>query len=370
MKKDEKRKKKKVGIILRNLSKAGVTRFISNVLFAIDKNKHIHEKFEFYLIHNDDNSKLIDGTPIGDFGKNFRRIMVPGKSVILWDYIFSFFGLRNKNLDVLLYLKNNIPFTHRLLKCKKINVIHDLLDFSDVGKNRRLNSLYNRVFFKISCKLSNKVIAVSKSTKKEIKRNLDVAESKICVIYEAADKQFKKTDPDMAVLERYDIKKPFILYTGSDVPRKNIKRLVKCFKSVSHCIPHNLILAGNFRKKYEGHKVRQIGYISNHDIITLYNLADLYAYPSLHEGFGLPILEAQACGCPVITSDKTSCPEVAGYGARIIDPYSEDELSGGLVKILTDNDYKNQLVKKGYENLKRFSWEKTVDGFLEVIEDV
>ncbi|MBD3249158.1 glycosyltransferase [Candidatus Woesearchaeota archaeon] len=362
--------KKKIGIILRNLSRAGVTRFISNILFTLDNDRDIHKRFDFHVIYNDDNSKLIDGTPLEKFGRNLKKIKILGKNILLWDYIFSFFGLKDKNFDVLLYPKNNIPLTHNLLRCKKINVIHDLLDFSSIGKNRQLNSVYNRLFFRISCNLSDRIIAVSKSTKKEIIRHLNIDKKKICVVYEAADKQFKEMPPDMDVLKKYNIKKPFIFYVGSDVPRKNIKRLVESFKSISHDVPHHLVLAGNFRKKYKGRRINQIGYISNHDLVSLYNLADLYAYPSLYEGFGLPILEAQACGCPVLASNTASCPEIAGDGACIINPYSEKNISEGIVKVLTDDDYKNQLIEKGYGNLERFSWEKTVSNILEAIKDV
>jgi glycosyltransferase involved in cell wall biosynthesis len=105
--------------------------------------------------------------------------------------------------------------------------------------------------------------------------------------------------------------------------------------------------------------------VDEDDLPKIYNLADLLLFPSLYEGFGLPILEAQACGCPVLTSSVTSCPEVAGNGAHIVDPYSIDEIREGTLKILKDNIYKEQLIQKGLENVKKFSWEKTANKILE-----
>jgi glycosyltransferase involved in cell wall biosynthesis len=108
--------------------------------------------------------------------------------------------------------------------------------------------------------------------------------------------------------------------------------------------------------------------VDEDDLPKIYNLADLLLFPSLYEGFGLPILEAQACGCPVLTSNVTSCPEVAGDGAHIVDPYSVDEIRDGILKIIKDNNYKEQLIKKGFENIKRFSWEKSARKILELID--
>jgi glycosyltransferase involved in cell wall biosynthesis len=115
-------------------------------------------------------------------------------------------------------------------------------------------------------------------------------------------------------------------------------------------------------------RVIKIGFVDEDDLPKIYNLADLLLFPSLYEGFGLPILEAQACGCPVLTSNVTSCPEVAGDGAHIVDPYSVDEIRDGILKIIKDNNYKEQLIKKGFENIKRFSWEKSARKILELID--
>lgn len=109
--------------------------------------------------------------------------------------------------------------------------------------------------------------------------------------------------------------------------------------------------------------------MSGQELKSMYSMAALYVYPSWYEGFGLPILEAQACGCPVLISNLTSCPEAAGEGAHFVDPYSVEAIKEGILRMLTDQDYKNTLIKKGYENIKRFSWEKSAEVIISSIRE-
>jgi len=103
---------------------------------------------------------------------------------------------------------------------------------------------------------------------------------------------------------------------------------------------------------------------------ALYSAADVYLFPSLYEGFGLPILEANACGCPVLTSNATSCPEIAGTGAHIVDPLSVSEIADGILKITTNSTYKDELVQRGYDNVKNYNWKKTAQVVKGVITDL
>ena len=349
--------KKKVGIIVRNLSQRGVNRFISNILYAVDSNQELHKKFSIYIIHNNDGSKLMDGTPVHKSGKNIKKKCIQGKNVLFWDYLWSTFQLCKEDFDVVIYPKNNIPFTHIFCGHKRINVIHDLLDFSPVSKNRVLNSVYNRFFFRLSCRISNKVIAISQSTKKDIIKYLKINKEKIKVIYEAVEDSFC-LDKSSKTCEKLGVQKPFVLYVGSDRPRKNLKRVINSFSKIKERV--TLVLVGNIKEDYKIRNVLNLRRVSDSDLIALYNEAELFVFPSLYEGFGLPILEAQACGCPVLTSNVTSCPEVAGRGAHIVNPYSEKEIAIGIKKILYDSAYKKELKRKGYKNLERFSWRKSV----------
>jgi glycosyltransferase involved in cell wall biosynthesis len=143
---------------------------------------------------------------------------------------------------------------------------------------------------------------------------------------------------------------------------------------------HDLVITGDsiwgeneIQKYINGNQLRErvkiLGYVPEEDLIALYSAADLFIYLSLYEGFGLPILEAQACGCPVLTSDITSCPEVAGDGAHLVDPYSVAEISDGIKEILLNEKYRQAIIKKGNENVKKFFWQKTAKSILKVVRD-
>lgn len=360
--------KKKVGILARGITNGGVGRFVKNILNEFDKRKD----FEFYLICNQKKIKNLKY-------KNIKTIFISQKNKLKFDYIDSYNKIKELKLDIVIYPKNIIPNRHFNLKCKKINIVHDLGYFEkSLNAYPFLDTLFMKTFMKQSCKKSDLIFAVSESTKEDIISRFKINENKIKVIYEGIENNFKliKNKKELTkTLNKLNIKKPFIFYSGEITPRKNIWRILKSFNSLKNKIPHNLYITGGkikdskevlyyINKMLRG-RVKILGYVSEIELVNLYNLADLYLYPSLYEGFGLPILEAQACGCPVLTSNKTSCPEVAGKGALIINPYSEKEIEEGILKILNDKKHKERLIKKGFENVKRFSWGKTVDKILE-----
>jgi len=369
------REKKKIGIIIRSLSSGGVGRLIYKILDELNKIKKMG--FEITLIYMDENETLINNKKLKNSFKNIKKLYKPGKNKFIWDYIQLPFYLKYERFDVLIYLKNHIPITNVLIPSKKINIVHDLLDLeSTVDSNKFVNSIYNKLFFKLSCRLADKVLAISESTKREIINKLNIPPSKINVIELAVDDKFYTLPSNSPILEKtkkgLNLPDKFILYIGSDVPRKNLEHLASAFKGIMNNVPHSLILVGKsvkglHKKLAKKEKIQWKGYVSEEELIALYNLADLFVFPSLYEGFGLPILEAQACGTPVLTSNVTSCPEVAGNSAHLVDPYSIDDIKNGMLKIIKNKDYKEKLIKSGFENIKRFSWEKTVKKMMKEI---
>jgi glycosyltransferase involved in cell wall biosynthesis len=363
-------KKRKIGFIARGLTKGGVTRFIDNLLKEFDLN----ENYVFYLF-TDEESYL-------NRFKNIKVVYIKKSNKLFWDYFFCFNTLRKNNIDYIIYPKNIIPVTHLLLRSKKFNIIHDLGYFEkELDAYRFLDTLYMKSLMGISCSFADKILAVSEFTKRELIKRFKSNSDKIKVISEAVEGNFNVLDNNTfanEIMRKYNLNPPFIFYCGSVTPRKNILRMLKAFNEIKDKIPHNFYLTGNaewkmsivskYIKENDLYKrVIKIGFVDEDDLPKIYNLADLLLFPSLYEGFGLPILEAQACGCPVLTSNVTSCPEVAGDGAHIVDPYSVDEIRDGILKIIEDNDYKEQLIQKGFENIKRFSWEKSARKILEFI---
>ncbi len=314
---------KKIAIIARGLAPGGVRRYVFNILKEFEKSD---KDCEFFIIYNQ--RELFKNK-----FKNFEKIYLKGKNKLIWDYI-------------------------------KFRIMARKFDFD--------------VFLKLSCKISDKIISVSDFTKKELVKKLFIDKNRIEVVYGAVNEKFESTGNKEVIRkkikEKFNIDKPFLFYPGSLTSRKNILRLLKAFNNVEKEIPHYLCLTGNkssvSKKKYIDanlkNKVKILGEVIDKNLIALYNMAELCLYPSLYEGFGLPILEAQACGCPVLTSNITSCPEVAGEGAHLVDPYSIKEIEQGILKIINNNEYKDKLIRKGYKNIDRFSWRKSSEEILKL----
>jgi glycosyltransferase involved in cell wall biosynthesis len=364
----------KICFIARGLTKGGVYRFIKNVLAEINK---LHsEEHEFYLIHND--------SRFHNSFSNLNEIFIKTNNKLLFDYYLSVAKIVRYRFDVIIYPKNVIPLIHFVLKGKKINIIHDLGYFeSGLNAYPFFDTLFMKAFMKISCKLSNKILAVSESTKKDIQSRFKINHNKIEVVYEGVEDAFRLIENDKQIdktLNKFDIKRPFLFYSGSLSPRKNLVRTLEAFNEIKEYVPHNLIMTGliswkakeinNFINMQLKDRVQILGYVDEEDLINLYNSADIYLYPSLFEGFGLPILEAQACGCPVITSNVTSMPEVSGGGALLVNPLKKEKIMSAILTILEDPILREQLINIGKQNIRNYSWHTCTKRLFESIDKV
>lgn len=229
---------------------------------------------------------------------------------------------------------------------------------------------------------ATKLIAVSKATKEDLVKKLHVKPERITVIYEGFNETlFKSVDTVnlKKVLQVYQLEEQnYFIFLGTIQPRKNLQKLIKAFSKLTSK-NSQLIIVGNKgwlsneiynapREFGVEKQVKFLGYVKDKDLPYLYKGAIAFVYPSLFEGFGLPILEAQAVGCPVLTSNVSSMPEVAGEAAIFIDPYSVESITTGLEKISKPGTREN-LSTLGKENVKRFSWEKSAKKTLSVIEE-
>jgi glycosyltransferase involved in cell wall biosynthesis len=196
---------------------------------------------------------------------------------------------------------------------------------------------------------------VSEATKKDLLKVSSIPSDKIVVIYEGVGDTFKIQSPkDIKMFrKKYQLPEEFVLALGGIGERKNIKRLKIACKDVP------LIVSGE-----------DIERVSDEELPLLYASARLLAYPSLYEGFGLPILEAQACGVPVVTSDVSSMPEIGGQGAAYVDPLDIEDIKKTIRKVFYDNEVRKNLIKEGLKNVKQFTWEKTVEQTIEVYKSL
>ncbi|MHB8619731.1 MAG: glycosyltransferase family 4 protein, partial [Chloroflexota bacterium] len=200
-------------------------------------------------------------------------------------------------------------------------------------------------------------------TADDLMRFYGLPASKIEVIYAAADRRFRRIDRQAAeqLLAGVDVPRPFILTVGTLEPRKNLARLLDAFSSLD--LPHHLVAAGARGWLYEDleARLRRAGVVvldrvSDDQLVALYNLADLFVYPSLYEGFGLPPLEAMSCGTPVAASNRSSLPEVVGQAGLLFDPEDTAAIATALARLVGDHALRAELAEAGRLQAARFSW--------------
>ena len=266
------------------------------------------------------------------------------------------------------------------LFCRQRSVvtIHDCIHllFPEYLPNR-LAPRYAREMMGSAIRRSDLVLTVSEASRRDIlsfypSTNPD----HVCVVPNAIDEAILQ-DPGEEemerVRERYQIRGRFILYAGNIKPHKNLARLIGAFGLLKQRPGHEdvkLLILGDEVNKYGGLRrsveaagirqdVRFFGFVPERTLAALYRLADAFAFPSLYEGFGLPPLEAMACGTPVVTSNISSLPEVVGDAALLVDPYNVEDIASGLERVLGDEALRAGLVARGHVRVKHFSWERS-----------
>lgn len=260
--------------------------------------------------------------------------------------------------------------------------VYDTSVMSHPECHRKFNIMHCVRGITEAVKRADAIIAISEHTKRDIIKYFNAPEDLITVTHLAAGPEYHEVrDPAAlaSVRARYDLPENYVLFVGSLEPRKNIKTLLKAYSVVPARLRKEfpLVIAGakgwlnsDIPSLVEGlgikESVRFTGYIDGHDISAVYSGASVFAYPSLYEGFGLPILEAMSCGAPVITSNTSSMPEVAGDAARLVDPLNAEELASALEAVLDNEGLRAEMKKKGLVRAASFSWDRCARETLEV----
>lgn len=288
-------------------------------------------------------------------------------------------------VDILFIPAHTLPVIRRP-NLKTIVTIHDLGSQFLPGYHTFPQKLYLDFSTKYAVSHADCLIAVSQNTKKDLIDKFAAKPEKIFVVYEGVDENRFKVKGERLkikkILEKYKIKKPYILFVGTIQPRKNLVRLIEAFAMVDDRPDTlNLVLAGRRgwlaediyaapAKFKVAKKVKFLDYVPAEDLPLLYSEAEVFVLPSLMEGFGLPILESFACRVPVVCSKTSSLPEVAGEAAVYVDPENPGDIANGILKVLTNQGLRRQLIAKGYRQLNKFSWEVTAKQTLEIFEKV
>lgn len=364
----------KIGIITSPIDEGhpSYTVYIYNLVKNLNR---LDKENEYYLIHHtkmnldlyESNNEIIVQLP------SFKPLIG-----LYWRYVLSPKKLKNIDLD-LVHDPRGIGMFSLNMPFKKVITVQDLSSMLYPSINMA-GMLAHRLFGIRTIKNVDSVITISMSTKCDVMKYLKAPEEKIKVVYNGVNEGFKPLNEKEIddFRQKYNLNFPFILYVGVLQPRKNIPTLIKAYYKIKkEGMKHKLIIAGGKGWKYKEifetverfnlqKDVIFTGHVLDADLPKLYNAADLFVFPSIYEGFGLPPLEAMACGCPVITSNTSSLPEVVGDAGIMVDPYDVDGLAKAMGEVLTNESIKQDMIKKGLERAKIFSWEKCAKETLEV----
>jgi len=363
--------------------KAGIGNYIYHFLKQISI---FNKNYEFILytdkkISNLDLSidHLLVTTELPIIGGNFLRKAVSP----FWLNIILPRYLQKNKIDIFHSPNHLLPLFY---KGKTIVTVHDLIPFTLPEVYGFWYPAYLRLLFPPTLKKADTIIAVSQTTKNDLLSLFDIKEEKIKVIYNGLDANFKLIE-DRNLLEKkrqyLNLPEKFILFVGTVEYRKNLKRLLHAFGGLAkkENLSHKLVIAGKFgigsneifrtvNSLGIQEKVVFLNYVSYDLLPFLYNLADIFIYPSLYEGFGLPVIEAMACGTPVITSNCSSLKEIAEGYALLVDPYKPEDITEKIELLLHDENTRRELIKKGLRRSQIFSWEKTAERILEAYDEI
>ncbi len=359
--------------------KAGAERYTQNIINHLVRLNGDHQ---YHLILSRINQSLYRPNR-GNFQQTVVNVNTRYKLLrILSEQIYLPRLLQQQGVDLLFSPCNIGP---RFLSVPLVITLFDLhwLRFPELFSPFRL--AYLRRALTWSTRKAEAVLTISENSKKDLINMLSVPEEKITVTYVGLDPLFREI-PEKSELRdlrrRYGLKDRFILSVGQLHKRKNIPGLLQAYRRFAAHSPLNvqLVLAGG-----EGDGAAEVreavrpigrdrviftGCLPDEDLLRFYHAAECLVYPSFYEGFGLPVLEAMACGCPVITSNVSSLPEVAGEAALLIDPYRIETITSALVSLLTNPSLAQTLIQKGFEQARRFTWEAAAQKTLDVFEKV
>jgi glycosyltransferase involved in cell wall biosynthesis len=338
---------------------------------------------QFVLIYQ--NPRLI-----GTYGDqpNVEEIALTLPGSVLWDQVGIPWVAARKKLDLVFNPKFTVPLIGSF---RKAFVLHG----SEWFVIPRHFLWYDRLYLKLGVPLylraADALIAVSHAVRKDALRCTRVAPRKVIAIQNGYDtSRFRRVvDAERlgAVRKRYELPERFVLWAGQIESRKNIGRLLQGFARIARYIPHQLVIAGAQRFTFPmaagaerelqlidalglQDRVHFAGWISHEDLPAVYSLADLFLFPSLHEGFGIPLLEAMACGCPIVTANTCAPPEVTDAAAFLVDPLNVDSIAWAIKEVLRNEDLRTSMVARGLERARDFSWERCALEVLAFLESL
>ncbi|HLJ15906.1 MAG TPA: glycosyltransferase family 1 protein [Bryobacteraceae bacterium] len=371
----------RIVIDVRHIRDFGIGTYIRNLVRALGR---IDRETQYLLV-----ACREDVPHIPVLGPNFEIVLYQGRTTPpVFDIGYPAF-LSRLRPDLCHMPLNEIPLC---MPRPYIVTVHDMSSLLFKTRND-LHDMVRHYRLRRGLLRASHIIAVSGATRRDVEHILAVPSARVRLIYNAPDPAFldgaHQQDPAEAarILERYQISYPFLLYAGTIRPQKNIPRLVEAFAVLRGELENypayrdiRLIIIGDEISRFPAvrhaviqsrieHQVRFLGFVPIETLRVFYRAASAFVFPSLYEGFGLPPLEAMACGTPVVTSPVSSLPEVVGEAAVIVNPENVFDIARGMREVLLDEDLRRNLIRRGFEQLARFSWEQTAEQVLAIYRE-
>lgn len=342
---------------------------------------NLESDYEFVVFAHQSGLKLINTFD----EQGFAWVVVPDKKPLrrlIWEQTVFPIMVRRYQIDLLHSLHYTRPFA---LSCSSVVTFHDMTFFLYPHLHTRPKRIFFPLTIQLSARNSDALIAVSESTRQDSIRLLGVSPQKIFTVPLGVTEDFRSTSDTILltdVSQRYELPEKFILYVGLVEPRKNLPFLLQTYRHlIDKGIPHDLVIVGRFGWMYQDvftqveelklrDRVHFTGYVSHQDLPIVYNLASLFVYPTRYEGFGLPVLEAMACGTPIVSSAVSSLPEIVGDAGILVPPGDQAALSRAMLDVLSNRTLQKQLTTKGRHQAAQFTWERTAQKTLKVYQHV
>ena len=338
------------------------------------------------FIKPDEDNRIFEPT------SNFKFVELGGGPYPTWEQFALPKAAKAEGCDMLHCTSNTAPLNPGI---PLIITLHDIIYMESISlfkkggtAYQKFGNMYRRFVVPRVMKKSDKIITVSEFEKNRIREffGFPPDDDRLVAIYNGVSEHFRKIDDEkelQRVKELYKLPDRFLFFLGNTDPKKNTKGTLKAFSDYLKKTGDDMYLV---MLDYEQSELEKLlteigdkelinriiltGYVVNTDLPAIYNLCKVFLYPSLRESFGIPMLEAMRCGAPVITSNTSSMPEVSGGAAHIIDPFKPEEITEGIIKILSDEAYRNKLIEKGFRQSAKFSWKNMAKKVLELYKTV
>jgi glycosyltransferase involved in cell wall biosynthesis len=372
----------KIGIEVQRLFRKKKYGIETSSLELIKKLQQLDSKFEFVVFVKNDVDKCISES------SNFKICKVAGKFFADFEQFFLPLAARHEKVDILHCTGNTTPYFSPV---PIVQTLHDIIFMEPIPRKdswyQRFGNQYRRNLVPLVANRSSAIITVSHHEKERIISQLGVDEKKLDVIYNGINEERFRPYNDVNALKqvrkRYKLPPNFILFLGNTTGRKNPIGVIEAYLIYASKVgnPLPLVTPGlsqkfvaqalrSLKAEYDPEKFVTPGYIQDEDLPFIYTLSELFLFPSLSEGFGMPIIEAMACGTPVVTSKISCMPEIAGNAALLVDPLSPPSIADGLLLLMEKPGLRAEKIQKGFVNAKRFNWTTAAEKVLRVYERV